>query len=325
MAKHKADVNKKAVKKKIAQINEVVKEIKEYPTVALMDLKKLPDALLQKLRKSIREAGGKVRILKKPVLERVLKKLPELEKKIGECDKPMALLLTKWSPYELNKFFRDNKKKRAAKAGDVAVSEIVIPEGDTDLPPGPALSELKSAGLNVMIKAGKIVIAKDSVVAKPGDKIDAKKAGALQKLNILPFEVMANLIYGYDGKYVYTREVLDIDLTLNQDLVTSYRDAVNLSLNAGIPTSATIEIILTDAFRQGMNLAMNAEIYSSSSIEQLLSSAARQGMALESLNTAEVPKEEPKAKEKKEEPKKEGETKAKTGSDAPAKPAEEKK
>jgi large subunit ribosomal protein L10 len=183
----------------------------------------------------------------------------------------------------LRSFFRENKKKRAAKAGDVAPFEIVVPAGDTDLPPGPALSELKNAGLNVMIKAGKIVVSKDSVVAKTGEKITIQKASALQKLNIMPFEIMANLRYGYDGKYVYSKEVLDVDVTLNQDLVRGYQDAFNLSLNAGIPTQGNIQLLLGNAFRQGVSLAINADIYSSSSIEQLLALAFKQGMAFESL------------------------------------------
>ena len=39
------------------------------------------------------------------------------------------------------------------------------------MPAGPALSELKAAGLNVRIQAGKIAIAKDQVVVKKGEVI----------------------------------------------------------------------------------------------------------------------------------------------------------
>ena len=285
MAKYKADANKKAVKRKISQVSEITEDIKHYSTVALLDLRKLPDSLLQQLRKKIREENGKIRILKKPVLQRVVKIMPQLAEKVGECNKPMALLTTNWSSYQLNRFFRENKKKRAAKIGDVAPFEIIVPEGETELPPGPALSELKTAGLNVMIKAGKIVVAKDSTVAKHGETITAQKANALQKLNIMPFEVMATLVYSFDGKHVYSKELLDIDLTLNNGLVASYMDAFNLSLNAGIPTQENTPILLGKAIREAVNIGVNGHLYSSSSIEQLLTLAVRHGMALESLKT----------------------------------------
>ncbi|MCI0558051.1 MAG: 50S ribosomal protein L10, partial [Nitrososphaera sp.] len=156
------------MKKKVEAVNRTIAEMKKYKTVALLDLRKLPDALFQSLRKRIREGGGHVLVLKKPVISRVLASNPILAKRADACNNPVALILTNMSSFEVNSFFKQNKKKRAAKAGDVALADIVVPEGETDLPPGPALSELKAGGLNVQIKAGKIAVVKDSTVAKAG-------------------------------------------------------------------------------------------------------------------------------------------------------------
>ena len=198
--KYIADTKRKAIQEKIKLVQTVSEELGNYPTVALIDLRKLPDALLQKVRKKVREGGGVVRILKKPVLERVLKSNKKLEHMSAECNKPMALIMTPMSPFQLYKFFETNKKRRAAKAGDVAPFDIIVPEGETDLPPGPALSELKTAGLNVQIKAGKIIIAKDSTVSKSGERITDIKAKALQKVGIMPFEISVNYLYGFAGQ-----------------------------------------------------------------------------------------------------------------------------
>ncbi|MBU0586382.1 50S ribosomal protein L10, partial [Candidatus Micrarchaeota archaeon] len=196
-----------------------------------------------------------------------------------------AIIMSKKSPYSLNKFFRMNRKKVAAKPGQIAPFQIVVPASETDLPPGPALSELKSGGLNVQIKAGKIAIVKDSIVAKEGEIITTPKAKALQKLNILPFDVGVNLVFAYDGQYVYFPDVLSIDSdALNPQFTQSIRDAFNLSINASYPTSQNIEVLLKDAFLQGNNTSINAGFYSSNSIGQLLTLATRQGMAFESLN-----------------------------------------
>ncbi len=312
------DTNRKTIQEKIREVNETVEEMKNYKTVALLDLLRLPDSLLQSLRKRIKEGGGKVLILRKPVITRVLKSDKKLAEHTDECTKPVALILTNISPYELNRFFKEHKKKRAAKVGDVADADIIVPEGETDLPPGPALSELKAGGVNVQIKGGKIVVAKESIVAKTGDTITGPKAKALQTLGVMPFDVMANMIFGFDGQYVYSSEVLGLGDTVDEDIASSLSQAFNLSLNAMYPTEGNVELLLTEAVRQSVNVALNADLYSSSSIEQLLTSAMRQGMALEGLEQKEAPKDEPpEAKPEEEKPEAEAEGKAE-GSDAPA-------
>lgn len=280
---YKTDTSRKTIKKKMTDVNKAVAEMKKYKTVALLDLRKLPTALFQSLRKRIREDGGIVLVLKKPVISRVLAANPKLVSYISECNKPVALIYTNHSPFEMNTFFKQHKKKRAAKVGDVAITEIIIPEGETDLPPGPALSELKTAGLNVQIKGGKIAVTKESVVAKTGEKLTVPKVKALQTLGVMPFEIMANMIIAFDGEYSYSKSLLDVGDTVTSDLVFSLSQAVNLSVNACYPTAQNVDVLLASAVRQSINLALNANVYSSSSIEQLLSSALRQGMALEKL------------------------------------------
>ncbi|MFH1393925.1 MAG: 50S ribosomal protein L10 [Candidatus Micrarchaeota archaeon] len=313
MTDYKVDIERETIKRKIKDVEDTIAQMKDYPTIAMVELHKLPDSLLQKLRKKIREDGGKVKILKKPVLMRVLQSNAKLSEKLSLSERPMAFIMTKWSPYELNSFFKKNRKKRAAKVGDIAPFDIIVPEGDTDLPPGPALSELKAGGVNVQIKGGKIVVAKNSTVAKAGEEITLAKVKALTSLNVMPFEVMANLMFAFDGQYSYAREILDIGDTITGDLLASYMDALNMSLNANYPTAGNSEILLQKAVMQSMNLALNAGIYSSSTAEQLLTSALRQGLALSGLEPAEKAAEPaaPEAKEK--------------GSDAPAPEATEAK
>ncbi|MBN1170121.1 50S ribosomal protein L10 [Candidatus Micrarchaeota archaeon] len=292
------DTDRKTIKEKIRQVKEASDDMKKYKTVALLDLRKLPDSLFQQLRKKIRDGGGKVYVLKKPVISRVLQSNEKLKDHVSECKKPVALILTNETPYQINKFFKQNRKKRAAKIGDIAKEAIIVPEGETDLPPGPALSELKAGGINVQIKAGKIIVNKDSTVAKPGEALSAPKVKALQSLGIQPFEIMANMIFGFDGQYVYTADVLDLGDTVNEDLRESLSQALNVSLNANYPTAQNISMLLGEAVQQSMNFALNAEVYSSGYMEQLLISALRQSMALEGMEPKASLPEKPKADEK---------------------------
>lgn len=280
---YKIDPERKAIKEKAAEITTIKSEMAKYPTVALIDLQKVPDSLLQRLRKKVRDEKGAMYVLRKPVIKALIESNHKLTKYVHYADRPISLLLLQCSPMELNKLLRKSKRKRAAKAGEKALFDIVVPEGETDLPPGPALSELKGAGLNVQIKGGKIVIAKESTVMKKDEVVTAAKAGVLQKLGILPFESAVTLLIGYDGKYVYTQDVLDLDLILENEMTSALKDAFNLSINAGYPTSTNVSILLQGAYRQALNVSLNGKLYSSSTIEQLLTSALRQGMVLESL------------------------------------------
>ncbi len=329
MMAYKIDLNKKNVKEKIAKVKETVEDMKNYKTVALISLDKLPDSLFQNLRKKIREDGGKVKVLRKAVITRVLESNPKLKERVSDCERPVALVLTNWTPYELNKFVKTSKKKRAAKAGEKAPSEIVVPEGETDLPPGPALSELKAGGVNVQIKAGKIVVAKNSTVAKSGDIITTQKAKALQTLGIMPFETSARLVFGYDGEYSYEPGLLDMGDTINADLQSSLREAFNLSVNADYPTSLSAEYLLQEAFRQALNTAVNGDLYSIVTVDKLLLKALREGKALSDVSPEEKAEEAQKEEKKEEAPKEEeapkAEDKPKEEPKKEEKPAEEKK
>ncbi|MEM4195161.1 MAG: hypothetical protein QXY05_02540, partial [Candidatus Anstonellales archaeon] len=159
-----------------------------------------------------------------------------------------------------------------------------VPEGETDLPAGPALSELKSAGLNVKIDKGKIVVAKDSIVAKQGEVLTPIKVKALQTLGIKPFRAGVVYYIGYDGETIFRKEDVSImPEEIAAEIEKELKNSFNLSVNAVYPTKQNIELLLRDAFSQARNVSINGLIYSDASIEQLLLSALRQAGALEGI------------------------------------------
>ena len=273
-----------AAKKK--QVDELSKAGKSQPVVALLNVRSLPDRILQSSRKKLR-GNATFTIAKNSTIKRALDKSGKGE--LGShMDFPTALVYTSLTPYSLYKFFKENKAKVAAKPGQIAPFDIIVPEGETDLPPGPALSELKGAGINAQIKAGKIIVAKDSVVAKKGAKITDNVCKALQKLGILPFEAMVNMVAAYDGRLTYTASVLDIDeAQLRAGVLEALCQSFNVSYNASFPTSQNIEALLSGAFSQGRNMAINGCIISDASAGTLLAQSVLLGSALEGM----LPKE----------------------------------
>lgn len=277
--KHKAGKEKKAsaaIEAKKKKVEELSSVSKKYPVVALLNIRNLPDRILQSSKKKLR-GKAEFSVAKNSVIGRALDKSGKKEL-ASHLAFPTSLVFTSMTPYSLHKFFRDNKVSVAAKPGQIAPFDIIVPEGETDLLPGPALSELKGAGINAQIKAGKIIIAKDSVVAKKGAKISDAVCKALQKLNILPFEAMVHLVAAYDGKFTYSSSILDIDEhQLHADLLECLSQSFNVSFNSSFPTSQSIEALLSNAFAQGRNMAINGHVYSDASTELLLAQAVMLG------------------------------------------------
>lgn len=264
-----------AKKEKVASVSKIAAK---YPVTALLNIRNLPDRILQSSKKKLR-GKAEFAVAKNSVIIRALDKSGKGS--LSEhLDFPTAIVFTSMTPYALFKFFKDNKSKVAAKPGQIAPFDIIVYAGETDLAPGPALSELKGAGINAQIKAGKIVIAKDSVVAKAGTKITDSVCKALQKLNILPFEAMVHLVAAYDGKYTFTASTLDIDdAKLHTDLLECLSQTFNVSFNASFPTSQNIGALLSNGISQARNMAINGYVYSDASTELLLAQAALLGNA----------------------------------------------
>jgi len=311
MAEEKKETKERpALTRKKAQVKEFEKDLAGAKNIVVIDLRKLPDKLLQNIRKQLRDKGTNIKVAKSAVITRALESSGKPKELIDLFEDPAALVITETTPYELNSFFKKNTMDVAAKPGQIAPTDIIVPAGETDLPPGPALSELKAAGLNAQIRGPKISIVKDSTVVKAGEEITMEKAKALQTLGFKPFTVNVNILLAYDGEYIYAPELLDISAeSLAPEFIDSLQGAFNLSVNAGIPSEQNITLLLTEAFTQGRNVGVNGSIYSPQAIEQLLTQSLRAGLALTDLAPAakeEASKEEPKEVETpKEEPKEE--------------------
>ena len=271
---------RKAIEEKKRQVEDLLKRMEGFASVVVLNLRKTPNKLQQITKKAVKDKGGFAKAYRKAVITRALREKGIISKE-EEVDYPAAVLLVNEHPYAINRFFMENQLEVAAKPGDVAPFDIVVPAGETDLQPGPALSQLKMAGLNVKIDKGKIVVAKDSVVAKEGETITAEKAQALQMLGIKPFKVGVNVALAYDGETRYYQEVLSITPEdVASDIEGALKDSLNASININYPTPQNIKVLITKAIREAKNAGINASYYSDYSVKDLLILAVRQANSL---------------------------------------------
>jgi len=270
-----------AIKKKIDKVKEVSEKLKQGKNFSILNLKGLPSNLLQKIRKDIR-GKGEVLVLRKAVLGRVLKENLSLQSLVGYADHTVALIISEYLPAQLAEMLRASGVRVYAKAQQISPYNIDIEEGETTLPPGPALSELKAVGIQAQVKGGKIAIAKKATICKSGDKISLQAAKVLRMLAIKPFTLFGHLLSGIDSDRVsYSEELLTTPASYYVDgLRLAAVQACSLAVNAGYINGMSVSIFLKNALGQAQGLTLNAGIVNDESIRFILSGAMASGSAL---------------------------------------------
>ncbi|MFQ5405948.1 MAG: 50S ribosomal protein L10 [Candidatus Micrarchaeia archaeon] len=243
-------------------VEEIKKDLAAYPVVGVACLQNLPTKQYNTLKKNVGE-DLKVIMTRKTLMQRALDEAhvnqsEELKKRFeGSC----ALVFTKLPPFKLAKILRKNKSSIAAKPGMIAEEDLIAPAGETNLAPGPVLTELKKAGIQAKIQGPKVVIIKDATVVKKGEAVTLKQAAILTQLGMEPFKVGLKLEVLVENGMTYDSSVLDIDDAYYLDaLKQAASQALNLSVFAGIYNKLSTPAILAKAVRQAN--ALNGAIES---------------------------------------------------------------
>lgn len=274
---HVAESKKKEVK-------ELVKLLKEYPIIGLVNIEGLPSAQMQKMKKQLREMMV-VRMSKanliKIAFEQVkadLKGIEELEKKITGMP---ALIFTRENPFKVCKAMGKSKSNVPIKAGQKAPFDLIIPAGVTPFAPGPILSELGGMGIKAGIEGGKVAVKAEKLVAKEGQVVDDKTAGLLAKFGIEPMEIGLNLVAVLENGIILTKDVLFIDdAKVKADITRLAREAMNLAVYAAYPSKDTIQILIAKAYRESKGLANSKDILTSDNLKELLAKAENQASSV---------------------------------------------
>ena len=271
---------------KVKIVDELVNLIKKHKVIALTKMDTIGAHQVQRLRNMLR---GRVLIkmakntLMKIALNKAKKFKPGIEKLADYITGSCAFVFTNENPVKINLFLERNKAKAPAKAGQTAQSDIIVPEGNTGLPPGPVISELNEVGIPTKVQSGSVWVAKDTVVCKKGEKISRKLALVLSRLGIEPMEVGLSLHAAYDDGVIFTEEELTIHPEeIKQQIQTAHIEAFNLALNATVPTTDTMPILLQKAYSEAINLSINACIPTKETLPYILSKAHVEATSLAS-------------------------------------------
>jgi large subunit ribosomal protein L10 len=228
---------------KIKAVEDLAELIKKYRVLGIINLRKTPAAALQKIKSSLKDKML-VKVAKKSTIVFALDKVGKNNLKDYVNVSP-ALILTNEDPFKIYLALERNKTLIFAKSGDKAPEDIVIKEGPTDLPPGPAISTLTKVKLPAKVVGGTISILRDKVICKAGEEIDLDVASALQLLKLKTLRVGLDVVVMEEGGKVYTKDQLYIDVErLMSDIRIASMNALNLSLNIEYPTKENIKLMV---------------------------------------------------------------------------------
>jgi len=260
--------------------------IKSYPVVAVASLTGVSSSLLQKIRRVIRQLYGDdiVLVVAKNSLFRLAAKRAGLkgrEKLEPLLTGQRLFLFSRLNPFELYAVLERVKMPVPARPGMVVDREIVIPAGDTGIPPGPILSSFGRLRIPTRVQGGTVWIAKDTRVAKPGDVISADLAAMLQRLGIYPAEAGIEVEAVLEDGVLMPRESLKLDIDEYRSMIAeAFGNALALGSETALPAPEALERSLAKAFIRAVRLAAEAGLVLPGIEKDVIAWAVRKAYAI---------------------------------------------
>ncbi len=259
----------------------LVKFLERYESVGVVDITGIPSRQLQDMRREIHGVAA-LRVSRNTLMERALEEVDDgLEALTEYIEGQVGLIGTNDNPFGLYQQLEESKTPAPIGAGEVAPNDIVIPEGDTGVDPGPFVGELQTVGANARIDGGSIKVVEDSTVLSAGEEVSADLANVLGELGIEPKEVGLDLRGVVSEGVLFSPEELDIDIEeYVADLQAASSAARNLSINAEYPTARTVPSMLAKAAGEAKSVGLSAAIESPDLADVLVSKADAQMRSL---------------------------------------------
>ena len=277
--------NRTKFPQKKAQMYQQMQELpKKYSVTALVRMEKVRASQLLPLRKKLQ---GEVEIvsIKDKIAKKVFEKLdvPGAEKMkemlTGQC----VFMFTNMSPFKLNVLLGKNKVMLAARGGNIASVDVIVPPKNTGIAPGPMLTEFKDNKIPTKIDQGTIWILKETTPVKKGEVISTKLAALLGKLDIKPIEARIVLNSALSESILFSEEELVVDVDAFRDKIAqANQNALALSTEIAYVTEDNIAQILAKASQAGISLSVETAYVTDETKEQILQKAHSQAKGVAS-------------------------------------------
>ena len=263
------------------ETDELAAFLDSYESVGVVAITGIPSRQLQDMRRELHGTAA-LRVSRNTLMERALVEVDDgLEALTEFIEGQVGLIGTNDNPFGLYQQLEESKTPAPISAGEVAPNDIVIPEGDTGVDPGPFVGDLQTVGANARIEGGSIKVVEDSKVLSAGEEVSADLANVLGELGIEPKEVGLDLRGVVSEGVSFSPEELDIDVDeYVADLEAASSAARNLSINAEYPTTQTVPSMLAKAAGEAKSVGLSAAVESPDLADELVSKADAQVRSL---------------------------------------------
>ena len=264
-----------------------LKEIISSPgVVGIIDIGGVPAKNMLDMRSSLKGIVN-MTMAKKTLMrlawEEAGRSTEELEDLFEGAAQPCIVHSDSLKAYQLFDELKKTRQGRAAKEGELAPSDIIVPAGPTEFAPGPLVGEFNAVGIPAKIDKGKIAIQKETKVVSAGEPMSADLGMMLAKLGINPIEIGLILIGAIEEGLLLPADDLDLDLDgLKDDIAVATSRAFNLACNAHWFSTATTPVLLAKASSESLAVAVEAGIVNDKTAELFVMRANARMMALAS-------------------------------------------
>jgi large subunit ribosomal protein L10 len=266
------------------EVDDLVAFLESYDSVGVVGVAGIPSKQLQNMRRDLHGQAA-VRMSRNTLMQRAVDEVDDgLEVLTDYVAGQVAFVGTDDNPFGLFKQLEASKTPAPINAGEVAPNDIVIPEGDTGIDPGPFVGELQQVGANARIQDGSIKVLEDSTVLEAGGEVSQQLASVLGELGIEPKEVGLDLRAVYADGVLFEPDELELDLdAYRADVRAAASGAFNLSVNAAYPTARTAGTLLARGAGEAKSVALYAAIEDPDVMPDLIARADAQLRSLAAL------------------------------------------
>ena len=269
---------------KIDAVTKLAKAIDDSEMIGLVNVEGVGAKQLQGIRDTLRGSAN-IRMARNTLMIRALEesKKKGIDQLKDFVSGPVAFIFSNQDPFALSKFLSENRAAAPAKGGQTAPKDIIVPEMNTGVAPGPFISELAGLKIPSRVKGGVIHITEDTVAVQAGQVISNAMAQMLTRLGIEPMELQLKLIAAYTDGDVLTPKTFEVDLeALFKEFIAGHQYAMNLSINTGIPTVETAPLIIAKANMEAKSLTLKIGFFVPEMLNEFLAKANSEAFALAS-------------------------------------------
>eukprot|EP00766_Chilomastix_caulleryi_P002932 gnl/Chilomastix_caulleri/396.p1 GENE.gnl/Chilomastix_caulleri/396~~gnl/Chilomastix_caulleri/396.p1 ORF type:complete len:314 (+),score=120.14 gnl/Chilomastix_caulleri/396:48-989(+) len=291
---------------KQAYFNEAEKLFKEYKSVLVCEIDNVGSRQIQEVKRDLIGKAIGFKCVNSFVYRIINHKFPErhdLKELTHHLSGNNYFFFTNGNVKEIAETITANHREAAAKPGQIAPCDVVIPAMVTKLDPSQS-SFFISLNIPTKLNKGNVEIVRDIELIKTGDKVTAGQVSLLQKLNMMPFFFSIKVTHVLENGMYYPASALKItDDKLEEMTEEAIKTFTALSLATNYATLPAVPHIVSRTIRKllGLGIATSYECEELNGVREFLADPSRFAVA----EVVEAPKDNKKVEEKREEKKEE--------------------